>query len=114
MRVIRIGRVAAGIAAAMFLFTSPAWAGGDPYLPDGAANWCPGGKSSGGRVECWGERFPDGSVYSQNGGYGPAAFFGPFTWGNLTCLGPQAAPENGWRTPDTDAGACGGRGTFIP
>ncbi|WP_133176999.1 hypothetical protein [Mycobacteroides abscessus] len=73
----------ATIAAAVSLvLTPPVWADPDPHIPDGNADWCPGGQHPGygGVRYCLGESFADGSFYAQTWSLGPSGPFGPGAW----------------------------------
>ncbi len=80
----------------------------DPHLPDGAANWCPGGKRPGygGQRHCLGQSFADGTFYEQTWSYGPSGFFAPGHWfGSAACSQWIEGSIQG-AVPNT--GACGG------
>lgn len=74
---------AATAAASVGALAPPAWADGDPHIPNGAANWCPGGDHrehvSGGGRYCLSVPFADGTFYAQSWGHSPSAF-GPGYW----------------------------------
>lgn len=77
------GRIVAVIATAAAVALAPvAWADPDPLIPNGSADWCPGGKrpSYGGGTDCLGQPFPDGTFYVQSWRLGTAGPFGPGSW----------------------------------
>ena len=73
---------AIAIAAAAVTFAIPAWAAPDPHIPNGEADWCPGGKPSGqgGQTYCLGVPFADGSFYAQTWSFGSLGPFAPGAW----------------------------------
>jgi hypothetical protein len=81
--------IAAAAAAATVALTPPAGADPDPHIPNGTANWCPGGdhreQVSGGGRYCLGAPFADGTFYAQSWGHSPSPF-GPGYWtGGASC-----------------------------
>lgn len=101
--VITVAAIAAATAATMAL-TPPAWADPDPHIPDGAANWCPGGKHAGygGANYCLGTQFADGSFYAQLWSFGPGGPFAPGAW-------HDSAACSVWFNGDIQGGLPGGR-----
>ncbi|MCV7278921.1 hypothetical protein H7J88_04590 [Mycolicibacterium flavescens] len=81
---VKLFAIAAASAALTFIGVPSASAQPDPKVPNGAANWCPGGQKSGqgGQRYCLGEPFPDGSFYSQTWSFGPGGPFAPGAWHN--------------------------------
>lgn len=74
---------AAAIATAAAVALPPtAWADPDPHIPNGAADWCPGGQHGGygGQKYCLGESFADGTFYAETWSLGPSGPFGPGAW----------------------------------
>lgn len=76
--------IAAAATLASAAFSSPlAWGEPDPHIPNGTANWCPGGdhreRMSGGGRYCIGAPFADGTFYAQSWGHSPSPF-GPGYW----------------------------------
>jgi hypothetical protein len=59
-----------------------AWADPDPHIPNGAANWCPGGQRPGygGQQYCLGAQFADGTFYAQTWSFGASGPFAPGAW----------------------------------
>ena len=80
--VIAAAAIAIATVATATLTPPPAWADPDPHIPDGAANWCPGGQPAGygGARYCLGASFADGSFYAQTWSLGPSGPFGPGAW----------------------------------
>lgn len=79
----------AATAVSVSLWSSPmVWADPDPHLPNGSANWCPGGQHPGygGIRYCAGEPFPDGTFYADMWHLGPGGPFGRGAWsGSVMC-----------------------------
>lgn len=86
----------------------PAWAQPDPHVPNGAANWCPGGKrsESGGATYWLGAPFADGTFYADTWALGTAGPFGPGAWfGRADCY---QLINNFIQPAIPNTGACGG------
>jgi len=80
--------IGATAAAATLVLAPIAVADTDPHMPNGAANWCSGGKRPGygGQRHCLGTPFADGTFYEQRWSYGPSGFFAPGHWfGQAQC-----------------------------
>ena len=101
--------VAATVSVAVTL-TGSANAAGDPYVPDAAAGWCPGGRYAvpAGGEACRGEPFGDGTFYQQRSQF------------------VQSVGSTGWSTPRCSridpgspkltvvaADGCEGRGLYV-
>jgi hypothetical protein len=100
----------AAVTVAAIALTPPVWADPDPHIPNGGANWCPGGdhreQLSGGGRYCIGAPFADGTFYAQSWGHSPSPF-GPGYWsGGAHCSRWIEGTVQG-AVPGT--GACGGR-----
>jgi hypothetical protein len=83
-----IAIAAAALATvATLALTPPAWADPDPHIPNGAADWCPGGQPAGygGQRYCLGAPFADGSFYAQTWSLGAGGPFGPGAWHGASC-----------------------------
>ncbi|SHV05081.1 Uncharacterised protein [Mycobacteroides abscessus subsp. abscessus] len=102
---------AVGIAviAVALAFAPSAGADPDPFIPDGASNWCPGGTHSeyGGVLNCLGAPYPDGTFFAQSRHAGTGGFFSPSRWENFAlCMRWSNGTLQG---APNDAGVCGGR-----
>ncbi len=101
--------------AAAIALASPALADPDPYIPDGNADWCPGGEHPGygGIRYCLGEPFADGSFYAQTWSLGPSGPFGPGSWhrGAMCSVWVEGRIQGG--LPGGGIPACGGRPRFL-
>ena len=82
------------VAALMLLSAPTAAADDDPYIPNAAAGYCPGG---GGLSFCRGVPFEDGTYFEQGKAYTPSGPFGPVTWGAAHCYMSKSswAPPSG-------------------
>ena len=109
----KLGLIAAIAAAITLALAPPAVADPDPHLPDGAADWCPGGHRPGygGQRYCLGTPFADRTFYAQTWSYGPSGFFAPGHWfGQAECSQwIEGTIQGAW--PCT--GACGGDEMWI-
>lgn len=81
-RKLLVPSIATIATTAAIALASPVLADPDPYIPDGNADWCPGGQHPGygGVRYCLGESFADGSFYAQTWSLGPSGPFGPGAW----------------------------------
>ncbi len=95
-------------AAVTLVLAPPAVADPDPHLPDGGANWCPGGKRPGygGQRHCLGTGFADGTFYEQTWSYGPFGFLAPGHWFGFAHCSQWIEGSIQGAVPGT--GACGG------
>jgi len=106
MTTTRVMAAAAIAAVATVALTPPAWADPDPHIPNGAANWCPGGHHPGygGQRYCLGASFADGTFYAETWHRGPSGPFGPGAWsGSAMCSIWIEGSIQG-----ANAGGCGG------
>jgi hypothetical protein len=73
---------AIAIMGAVSIAPPAAWAEPDPHIPNGAADWCPGGERPryGGGKYCLGIPFADNTFYSQTWSFGPSGPFAPGAW----------------------------------
>lgn len=101
---------AAALAAAL-TFPAAASADPDPHVPNGAADWCPGGKHPGygGQKYCLGAPFADGTFYAQTWSFGPGGPWNPGHWmGDPGCSQWIEGSIQG-----AGSGACGGGPQWI-
>lgn len=97
------------VTAVVTALAPPTWADPDPHMPNGRANWCPGGDHrehvSGGGKYCLGAPFADGTFYAQPWGHSPSPF-GPGNWtGSASC---SAWMQGFVQMLAPDQGGCGG------
>jgi hypothetical protein len=88
MRMKTITSVTAILGSAAAFYLPVAWADPDPRVPNGPADWCPGGvePDGGGAKYCLGSPFPDGSFYGQLWTFGAMGVFRPGEWNSIaTC-----------------------------
>lgn len=101
--------------AAAIALAPPVWADPDPYIPDGNADWCPGGQHPGygGIRYCLGEPFADGSFYAQNWSFGPSGPFGRGSWhhGAVCSVWVEGRIQGGM--PGAGIPGCGGGARFL-
>ncbi|OBE92984.1 hypothetical protein A5776_05620 [Mycolicibacterium elephantis] len=107
---IRLFAVAAATAALTFIAVPTAAAQTDPKIPNGEANWCPGGQKSGqgGQRYCLGDPFPDGSFYSQTWSLGTGGPFGPGSWNRMASCSAMVNGQIQGGLPYGGAPECGG------
>ncbi len=105
-------------AVATVTLAPPAYADPDPHIPNGEANWCPGGQRSGqgNTTKCLGTPFPDGSFYAQSWSFGAAS---PGSWHNFAVCSAWDQGDVVYAFPDTAVfssvhGDCGGGPPNIP
>jgi hypothetical protein len=95
------------VVGAALALTPPAWADPDPHIPNGAADWCPGGQrpDNGGARYCLGAQFADGTFYAQTWSFGASGPFAPGAWhSSVMCSQWIEGSVQG-----AFAGGCGGR-----
>ncbi len=110
-----IPAIAAITTTAAVALASPVWADPDPFVPDGNADWCPGGRHPGygGVRYCLGESFADGSFYAQTWSLGPSGPFGPGAWrsGAMCSVWVEGRIQGG--LPGGGIPGCGGGPRFL-
>ncbi|MGV0767528.1 hypothetical protein [Mycolicibacterium sp. XJ647] len=107
---IKLFAAAAATAALAFVAAPIASAQPDPKIPNGAADWCPGGQKSGqgGQRYCLGEPFPDGSFYSQTWSLGAGGPFGPGSWNRMASCSVMINGQPQGGLPYGGVPECGG------
>lgn len=105
----RVLTVAVVAVAATVGLMPAASADPDPHIPDGNANWCPGGDHreaiSGGGRYCLGIPFADGTFYAQSWGHSTSPF-GPGYWSGSPDCSQWIEGQVQWAVPGH--GVCGG------
>ncbi|SLC30778.1 Uncharacterised protein [Mycobacteroides abscessus subsp. massiliense] len=114
-RKLLVPSIATIATAAAIALASPALADPDPFVPDGNADWCPGGEHPGygGVRYCLGESFADGSFYAQTWSLGPSGPFGPGAWrsGAMCSVWVEGRIQGG--LPGGGLPGCDGRPRFV-